>query len=155
MVDIGAIISVVILFIIVIILLSLSIRIINEYQRAVIFRLGRVIGMKGPGIIFLIPIIDRPNVIDLRVNNVEVPSQTMLTKDNVTVSVDAIVYFKVIDPIKAVIAVNNYYAAVVNMAQTTLRDVIGQLDLDELLAKREEVNKRLQILLDETTEGWG
>ncbi len=140
---------------IVFIILAYSIRVVREYERAVIFRLGRIIGVKGPGLIFIIPIIDRAVMIDLRVHTVDVPRQKIITRDNVEVSVDAVVYYRVADPVKAVVTVQNYHYAVTMLAQTTLRDVIGQSELDELLAKREELNKRLQRILDELTDPWG
>lgn len=152
---IGDIIGVSFLLVIVIILLALSLRVIAEWQRAVVLRLGRVLGVKGPGLIFLIPFVDKPIVIDLRVVNVDVPPQTIVTKDNVTVTIDAVVYYKVIDPLKAVTSVSNYQTAVLNISQTSLRDIIGQMELDEILSKREEINKKLQAILDEVTEGWG
>ena len=155
MISIGTIIGLVFLLIIIIILLAMSIRVIAEWQRAVVLRLGRVLGIKGPGIIFLIPFVDKPLVVDLRIVTVEVPPQTILTKDNVTVTIDAVVYYKVVEPLKAVVSVSNYAAAILNYAQTSLRDIVGQMDLDEILTKREEINKRLQEILDAVTEGWG
>ena len=152
---IGDIIGVIFLLVIAIILLTLSLRVIAEWQKAVVLRLGRVLGVKGPGVIFLIPFIDKPIVIDLRIVNVDVPPQTIVTKDNVTVTIDAVVYYKVIDPLKAVTSVSNYQTAVLNISQTSLRDIIGQMELDEILSKREEINKKLQAILDEVTEGWG
>lgn len=152
---IGDIIGVIFLLVIIIIFLALSLRVIAEWQRAVVLRLGRVLGVKGPGLIFLIPFVDKPIVIDLRVVNVDVPPQTIVTKDNVTVTIDAVVYYKVIDPLKAVTSVSNYQTAVLNISQTSLRDIIGQMELDEILSKREEINKKLQAILDEVTEGWG
>ncbi|TRM76065.1 slipin family protein [Sulfolobus sp. B1] len=154
-IDIGLIVGLVFLFIIIIIFVAMSFRVVREWERAVVLRLGRFLRIKGPGIIFLIPFVDRPLVVDLRVNTVEVPPQTILTKDNVTVSVDAVVYYKVIDPQKAVISVYNYNVAVLNLAQTSLRDIVGQMELDELLSKREEINRKLQEILDISTEGWG
>ena len=148
-------IGLVFLLIIIIIFIAMSFRVVREWERAVVLRLGRFLRTKGPGIIFLIPFVDRPIIVDLRINTVDVPPQTILTKDNVTVSVDAVVYYKVIDPQKAVLAVYNYNVAVLNLAQTSLRDIVGQMELDELLSKREEINKRLQEILDVTTEGWG
>ncbi|AHC52348.1 hypothetical protein SUSAZ_10980 [Sulfolobus acidocaldarius SUSAZ] len=154
-ISIGDIIGIVFLLIIIIILLSLSLRVIAEWQRAVILRLGRAIRVKGPGIITLIPFVDRPIVVDLRIVTVDVPAQTTVTKDNVTVTIDAVLYYKVIDPMKTILSVANYNYAVLNLAQTSLRDIIGQMELDEILVKREEINKRLQSILDEITEGWG
>ncbi len=136
-------------------LLAASIRVIPEYERAVVFRLGRLVGVKGPGIIFVIPFVDSVRIVDLRVRTVDVPAQEIITKDNVTVEVDAVVYYRVFDPVKAVLNVANYHYAVMLYAQTTLRDIIGQVELDDLLTKREEINKRLQKILDEVTDPWG
>ena len=147
--------SAILALIIILIILAYSIRIVREYERAVVFRLGRIIGAKGPGLVFIIPIIDRAVIVDLRIHTVDVPRQKIITRDNVEVSVDAVVYYRVADPIKAVVTVQNYHYAVTMLAQTTLRDVIGQSELDELLAKREELNKRLQKILDELTDPWG
>jgi len=136
-------------------ILAYSIRIVREYERIVVFRLGRLIGAKGPGIVFVIPIIDRIQVVDLRIHVVDVPKQRVITRDNVEVSVDAVVYYRVFDPIKAVMTIRNYHYGVAMLAQTTLRDVLGQVDLDELLSKREELNKKIQRILDELTDPWG
>lgn len=143
------------LLILALILLAASIRIVPEYQRAVVFRLGRFVGVKGPGPFLIIPFIDRVQIVDLRVRTIDVPQQEIITRDNVTVEVDAVVYYRVVDPVKAVLTVANYSYAVMLYAQTSLRDVIGQADLDHLLAHREEINKRLQEILDEVTEPWG
>ncbi len=137
------------------ILLLYSVRIIKEYERAVVFRLGRAVGVKGPGVVIVIPIIDRVAIVDLRIHAVDVPRQRIITKDNVEVSVDAVVYYRVEDPLKAVLTVRNYNIAVTMLAQTVLRDVIGKSELDELLTKREELNKELQRILDELTDPWG
>jgi regulator of protease activity HflC (stomatin/prohibitin superfamily) len=153
--DISLIIGLVFLLIVVLVFVGLSFRIVKEWQRAVVLRLGRVLGVKGPGIIFLIPFVDRPVVVDLRINNVDIPPQTMITKDNVTLSIDAVVYYKVIDTIKAVANISNYNSAVINIAQTSLRDIIGQMSLDEVLSERDAINKKLQEILDSYTEGWG
>jgi regulator of protease activity HflC (stomatin/prohibitin superfamily) len=155
MVSVADITGIVFLLIIVIILLALSLRVVAEWQRAVVLRLGRVLGVKGPGIITLIPFVDKPLLVDLRIVTVDVPPQTIVTKDNVTVTIDAVVYYKVIDPLKVIVTVSNYQLAVLNLAQTSLRDIIGQMELDEILSKREEINKKLQSILDEVTEGWG
>ncbi|BFI76270.1 slipin family protein [Sulfurisphaera ohwakuensis] len=155
MISVGEILGLVFLVIIILIFLAMSFRIVTEWQRAVVLRLGRVLGVKGPGIIFLIPFVDRPLLVDLRIVTVEVPPQTIVTKDNVTVTIDAVVYYKVVDPLKAVVSVSNYPAAVLNYAQTSLRDIVGQMELDEILTKREEINRRLQEILDTVTEGWG
>ncbi len=137
------------------ILLSMSIKIVREYERAVIFRLGRLLGAKGPGIFFIIPFVDNFIKVDMRIVTVDVPEQRTITKDNVTVGVDAVVYYRVFDPVNAVVRVENYAYAVMMLAQTTLRDVIGQVELDDLLTGREEINKKLQRILDELTDPWG
>ncbi|MEM2015994.1 MAG: slipin family protein [Nitrososphaerota archaeon] len=138
-----------------IIILSSSIKIVTEYERVVIFRVGRLKGAKGPGIVVILPVIDRRRVIDLRLLTMDVPKQRIITKDNVTVDVDAVVYFRVSDPIAAAVKVKDYVMASSLLAQTTLRDVIGQVELDELLSKREELSKKVQSILDELTEAWG
>jgi len=144
---------VVIIFII--ILLSSAIKIMAEYQRIVIFRLGRLQGIKGPGLVFIIPIIDSIIKLDLRTRVIDVPKQRVITEDNVTVDVDAVVYYRITDPQKAVVEVQRYDVATSLIAQTTLRDVLGQQDLDELLSKREELNKSLQTIIDQATDPWG
>ncbi|MGY0287654.1 MAG: slipin family protein [Candidatus Methanodesulfokora washburnensis] len=135
--------------------LKAAIRVIREYERAVIFRLGRLLGAKGPGLIFLIPFVDKPRIIDLRLLSFDIPRQRIITKDNVTVDVDAVVYYRVVNPIDAVVKVQDYITASNFIAQTTLRDVIGQVELDELLTRRDELGKRIQGIVDEITEGWG
>ncbi len=144
-----------ILFLIVIIILAMSIKVVKEYERAVIFRLGRLLGAKGPGIFFIIPFVDNFVKVDLRVVTVDVPKQRIITRDNVTVGIDAVVYYRVFDPVLAVTKIENYNYAIVMLAQTTLRDVIGQVELDDLLTKRDEINKRLQEILDIVTDPWG
>jgi regulator of protease activity HflC (stomatin/prohibitin superfamily) len=144
---------VVILFLLVI--LSSSIKIMSEYQRIVIFRLGRLQGIKGPGLVFIIPIIDSIIKMDLRTRVIDVPKQRVITEDNVTVDVDAVVYFRVVDPQKAVVEVQRYDVATSLQAQTTLRDVLGRQQLDELLSNREELNKSLQTIIDNATDPWG
>jgi len=137
-------------------LLASAIKVVNEYERAVIFRLGRVQGdVKGPGLIIVIPIIDRMVRVDLRVLTLDVPPQDIITRDNVTLKVNAVVYFKVVDPTKSVIAVENYLYATSQLSQTTLRSVLGEVELDQLLASREVLNKKLQAILGEQTEHWG
>jgi len=138
-----------------VVILSQAIKIVREYERVVIFRLGRFSGVKGPGIFFIIPIIDRVMLLDLRVFTIDVAKQVVITKDNVSVEVDAVIYYKVIDPDKAVIQVENYKLATSLLAQTTLRDVLGQIELDDLLSKRDELNKKLQEILDRHTDPWG
>jgi regulator of protease activity HflC (stomatin/prohibitin superfamily) len=141
--------------IVVIILLAASIRIVNEYERGVIFRLGRFVGIRGPGFILLIPFIERMVKIDLRVVTMDVPQQECITLDTVTVKVDAVVYFRVMKPEDAVLNVEQYIRATSLLSQTTLRNVVGQSDLEDLLAHRDKVNEKLQTLIDEGTEPWG
>jgi regulator of protease activity HflC (stomatin/prohibitin superfamily) len=141
--------------IVVIILLAASIRIVNEYERGVIFRLGRFVGVRGPGFILLIPFIERMVKIDLRVVTMDVPQQECITLDTVTVKVDAVVYFRVMKPEDAVLNVEQYIRATSLLSQTTLRNVVGQSDLEDLLAHRDKVNEKLQTLIDEGTEPWG
>ncbi len=136
-------------------LLASAIKIVKEYERVIVFRLGKLKGAKGPGPVIVIPFIDSVTKVDLRVVTVDVPKQEILTRDNVSVTVDAVVYYRVIDPIAAVTRVANYHYAVSLLAQTLLRDVVGQSDLDDLLQRRDEINKRLSSLLDEMTLPWG
>ena len=136
-------------------LFPLAIKIVQEYERGVIFRLGRLVGARGPGLFFIIPIVERMVKIDLRIVTMDVPRQDVITRDNVTVKVDAVVYFRVTNPEDAVVKVMDYFRATSLVAQTTLRSVLGQSDLDELLSKREQVNQRLQQIIDEATEPWG
>jgi regulator of protease activity HflC (stomatin/prohibitin superfamily) len=146
------------LFVIVIIVffLASAIKVLNEYERGVIFRLGRVLGSaKGPGIIILIPIVDKMIKVSLRTVVLDVPPQDVITRDNVSIKVNAVVYFRVMEPLKAVIDVENYLYATSQLSQTTLRSVLGQAELDELLAHREKINERLQEILDMDTEPWG
>src|SRR5918999_65208 len=141
--------------IVILVIVAYSIRVIREYQRAVVFRLARLIGAKGPGLIFLIPIIDRAVIVDLRVVTLDVPKQKIITLDNVTVDVDAVVYLRVNEPNNAVVRVNDYLMASSLLAQTTLRDLIGQTTFDDILSKREVLNKRMQEILDAATDPWG
>ena len=136
-------------------LLVSAVKIVQEYERGVIFRLGRLVGAKGPGLFLIIPIIDRMVKVDLRVVTMDVPAQEVITRDNVTVKVNAVVYFRVFDPSKAIVAVEDFRRATWNISQTTLRNVIGQSELDELLAHRERINQKLQQIIDEQTEPWG
>jgi regulator of protease activity HflC (stomatin/prohibitin superfamily) len=138
-----------------VLLLSSAIKVMAEYQRIVIFRLGRLLGIKGPGLVFVIPIIDSTIKLDLRTRVIDVPKQRVITKDNVTVDVDAVVYFRITDPQKAVVEVQRYEVATGLLAQTTLRDILGNQTLDELLSKREELNKSLQSIIDQGTDPWG
>ncbi|MGH8100384.1 MAG: slipin family protein [Chthoniobacterales bacterium] len=143
------------LVILAIIILPQAIRILREYERGVIFRLGKLLGAKGPGLIFLIPIVDRMVRMDLRVVTIDVPRQEVMTRDNVPVSVDAVLYFRVVDPAAAVVKVENFLKASSLIAQTTLRSVLGQAELDELLAHREKINMTLQEIIDRQTDPWG
>jgi regulator of protease activity HflC (stomatin/prohibitin superfamily) len=143
------------LVLLVLFILSAAVKVVPEYQRGVIFRLGRVIGAKGPGLFLLIPIVDKMTRVDLRTVTLDVPPQDAITKDNVPVKVNAVVYFRVLDPNKSVIEVQNYVLATSQIAQTTLRSVLGQADLDHLLTEREKINMRLQEIIDEQTDPWG
>lgn len=136
-------------------LLITAVRVVQEYERGVIFRLGRLQGAKGPGVFLLLPFIDRMVKVDLRVVTMDVPSQEAITKDNVTLKVNAVVYFKVFTPQDAVVQIEDYRRATSQIAQTTLRNVIGQSELDDLLANREKINNQLQQIIDEQTEPWG
>jgi regulator of protease activity HflC (stomatin/prohibitin superfamily) len=138
------------------ILLASAIRIVQEYERGVIFRLGRVLpGARGPGLFFIIPIIDRMVKVNLQTVTMNVPPQDIITRDNVTVRVDAVVYFHVVEPIKAIVEIQNYLLGTSQICQTTLRSILGRAELDELLAKREDLNETLQAVIDELTEPWG
>jgi regulator of protease activity HflC (stomatin/prohibitin superfamily) len=145
----------IVIAILVVIFLAASVRLVPEYERAVIFRLGRVIGAKGPGLFILIPIIDKMVRVDLRTVTLDVPTQDIITKDNVSVSVDAVVYFRVVDPVRAIVEVENYLYATSQIAQTTLRSVCGAVELDELLSEREKLNLQLQEIIDRQTDPWG
>ena len=136
-------------------ILSSAIKVLREYERGVIFRLGKLQGAKGPGIIFLIPMVDKMVRMDLRVVTIDVPKQEIMTKDNVPATVDAVIYFRVVDPNAAVVKVENYWKATSLIAQTTLRSVLGQSALDELLAQRDVINQKLQEIIDRQTEPWG
>jgi len=137
------------------ILLVNMIKVLREYERGVIFRLGRLIGAKGPGLIILIPIVDKIVRVDLRVITYDVPSQDVITRDNVSVKVNAVVYFQVVDANKAIVSVANFFEATSQIAQTTLRSVLGQVELDDLLTNREKINAELQRIIDDQTEPWG
>lgn len=145
----------IVILILVIFFLSSAIRILNEYERGVIFRLGRVIKAKGPGLIILIPIVDKMVKVSMRLVAMDVDPQDVITRDNVSVKVNAVIYFRVIDPTKAIIEVENYSYAMAQLAQTTLRSVCGQAELDELLSAREKINAQLQEILDTHTDPWG
>ena len=139
----------------IVVVVSASLRIAQEYERGVIFRLGRLVGVRGPGLYLLIPFIERARRMDLRVVTVEIPSQDVITRDNVTLQVTAVLYFRIVSPQDAIVQVADYTRATFQIAQTTLRSVLGQSELDELLAHREELNDRLQRIIDEQTEPWG
>ena len=132
-----------------------AIKIIPEYEKGVIFRLGRLVGARGPGLFLVIPILERMFRIDTRVITMDVPAQEVITRDNVTIRVNAVLYFRVLDPNKAVVNVMDYIRATMQIAQTTLRSVVGQVELDEMLAQRDQLNHRLQTIIDEQTEPWG
>ena len=147
--------TVIAVIILVALFLSSAIRILNEYERAVIFRLGRVIKAKGPGLIILIPIVDKMVKVSMRLVAMDVDPQDVITRDNVSVKVNAVIYFRVIDPTKAIVEVEQYNYAMSQLAQTTLRSVCGQAELDELLSAREKINEQLQVILDTHTDPWG
>ena len=145
----------IIVILVLLILIAMAVRVVAEYERGVIFRLGRLIGAKGPGLFFIIPFVDRMVRVDLRVVTMDVPAQEVITKDNVTVKVNAVVYFRVVDPEASVVKVLDHIRATSQISQTTLRNVIGQSELDELLAQREKLNQKLQQIIDEATAPWG
>ena len=145
----------VVLLVLAITMLPSAVRVLREYERGVVFRLGKLIGAKGPGLVLLIPIVDRMVRMDLRVVTIDVPKQEVMTRDNVPVTVDAVVYFRVMDPEAAVIKVENFLKATSLIAQTTLRSVLGQAELDELLSHREKINLTLQNIIDRQTDPWG
>ncbi len=145
----------VILIILLVLLLSSSIKVLREYERGVVFRLGRLVGDRGPGIIFLIPLVDRMVKVSLRTHTMDVPSQDIITRDNVSVKVNAVLYFRVLYPSKAITEVEDYFYATSQLAQTTLRSVLGQAELDELLAARDKINQDLQLIIDSHTDPWG
>jgi regulator of protease activity HflC (stomatin/prohibitin superfamily) len=145
----------IVIIVLVVMFLASAIRILNEYERAVIFRLGRIIDTKGPGIIILIPIVDKMVKVDMRTITMDVPSQDVISRDNVSIKVSAVVYFRVVDANSAVVEVENYLYATSQLAQTTLRSVCGQFELDEILAEREKINVKIQEILDRSTEPWG
>ena len=147
--------SAIVLIVLAVVVLPQSIRILREYERGVIFRLGKLQGAKGPGLIFLIPVVDRMVKMDLRVVTIDVPKQEIMTRDNVPATVDAVVYFRVVDPNAAVVKVENFWKATSLIAQTTLRSVLGQSPLDDLLSQRDIINQKLQEIIDKQTEPWG
>ena len=151
----GSIVPIIILAIFVLIILASSVRVVNEYERGVVFRLGRYVGVRGPGLVLLIPFIERMVKVELRVVTMDVPQQECITMDTVTVKVDAVVYFRVIKPESAILNVEQYIRATSLLCQTTLRNVVGQSELEDLLAHRDKINEKLQAIIDESTEPWG
>jgi len=151
----GAAIAVIVVIVILAIILFSSIKIAREYERGVVFRLGRLLGVKGPGLYLLIPFIDKAVSVDLRTITLNVPPQEVITRDNVTVKVNAVAYFRVIEAEKAIVQVENFLVATSQIAQTTLRSVLGTVDLDHLLSEREQINERLQAIIDQQTAPWG
>jgi len=149
----GVVIGVIVLF--VVIILSMAVKIVPEYERGVLFRLGRLVGQRGPGLFLIIPFVDRMVKVDLRVITMDVPSQEVITKDNVTVRVNAVVYFRVVNPEDSVVKVLDHIRATSQISQTTLRNVLGQSELDDLLTQREKLNQMLQQIIDEHTDPWG
>ena len=143
------------IFIILALLILSSVKILNEYERGVVLRLGSYSGVRGPGLIILIPVLEKMIKVDLRVVTMDIPSQDIITKDNVTIRVNGVVYFRVNNPQKSVIMVENFYHATSQIAQTTLRSIVGQYELDEVLSERDQINEKLQAILDDQTEPWG
>jgi len=144
-----------VIVVVLLIIIPMTVKVVTEYERGVIFRLGRLVGAKGPGLFLIIPFIDRMVKVDLRVVTMDVPSQEVITKDNVTVRVNAVVYFRVVDPEASVVKVLDHIRATSQISQTTLRNVLGQSELDELLSQREKLNQMLQRIIDEHTDPWG
>ena len=151
----GLLIAVGILVVLLLVLVPTAIKIVREYQRIVLFRLGRVVGTRGPGLVFIWPIIDRPTLVDLRERYLEIPHQTAITQDNAPISIDFIIFYKVVDAVMSVVQVQKFAGAAQNIAATTLRSVVGDMSLDDVLSKREEMNLILRTKLDEVTERWG
>jgi regulator of protease activity HflC (stomatin/prohibitin superfamily) len=151
----GTLIFFIVLIVLIIYFLTATLKVVQEYERGVVFRLGRFAGARGPGLIILIPVLERMVKMDLRTITMDIPVQEVITRDNVTIQVNAVAYFRVVDPGRAVVSVADYIRATSQIAQTTLRSVLGQAELDELLAERERINDRLQQIIDEQTEPWG
>jgi regulator of protease activity HflC (stomatin/prohibitin superfamily) len=141
--------------VLVVAIIASAVRIVAEYERGVIFRLGRVMGAKGPGLFFIVPIIDRMVKVNLQTVTADIPPQDVITKDNVTLRVNAVAYFNVVEPIRAVVSIQNYLVGTSQVAQTTLRSILGQVELDDLLLKRDEINQQLQRIIDDLTNPWG
>lgn len=153
--DTSNLVTIVLIVVIIISILRAAIKVVPEYERGVIFRLGRVQAAQGPGIFFIVPIIDQMTKVDMRTVTMDVPTQEAITRDNVTVKVNAVCYFRVIDPVAAVVNVANYLLATAQISQTTMRSVLGQSELDELLSQRDQINQELQRIIDDQTEPWG
>jgi len=151
----GALIAVVVIVLLAIVLVRFSIRIVREYQRIVLFRLGRCVGTRGPGLVLLIPVVDRPVMVDLREQYLEIPRQTAITEDNATIAIDFIIFTRVMDAVMSVVQVQYFAGAAQNIAATTLRSVVGDMSLDDVLSKREQMNEILRAKLDDVTERWG
>jgi regulator of protease activity HflC (stomatin/prohibitin superfamily) len=151
----GVLIAVVVIVLLVVLLARFSIRIVREYQRIVLFRLGRMVGTRGPGLVVLIPVVDRPVLVDLREQYLEIPRQTAITEDNATIAIDFIIFTRVMDPVMSVVQVQYFAGAAQNIAATTLRSVVGDMSLDDVLSKREHMNEILRVKLDDVTERWG
>jgi regulator of protease activity HflC (stomatin/prohibitin superfamily) len=151
----GLLITVVVIVLLVVLLVRYSIRIVREYQRIVLFRLGRMVGTRGPGLVILIPVVDRPVLVDLREQYLEIPRQTAITEDNATITIDFIIFTRVMDAVMSVVQVQYFAGAAQNIAATTLRSVVGDMNLDEVLSKREAMNEQLRAKLDDVTERWG
>lgn len=146
---------VVMLLILAVLFIASSVKVLREYERGVVFRLGRLIGSRGPGIFFLIPVVDRMVKVSLRTHTMDVPPQDIITKDNVSVKVNAVLYFRVLEPHKAIVEVEDYFYATSQLAQTTLRSILGQAEMDELLSARDKINQELQTIIDSHTDPWG
>ena len=153
--NISGLISIIVLIIFALLVILNSIRVVKEYDRALIFRLGRAIGVKGPGLIILWPIIDRMSKVSLRISTLEVEPQDVITRDNITIKINAVVYFKVVNSLNAIVEIKDYSYAINQLAQTTLRSICGQSDLDKLLTERDKVNSEIQEILDKHTDAWG
>lgn len=147
--------TIVILGFLLLFIISWTVRVVPEYRRLVLFRLGRLVGSRGPGLVFVIPFLDRTVTVDLRILTLDVPVQEVITRDNVAIKVNAVVYFRVLEPAKSVVEVENYVIATSQLAQTTLRSVVGSVELDEVLSSREKINQELQKIIDERTDPWG
>ena len=151
----GLVTAVIVIVVLALLLVRYSIRIVREYQRIVLFRLGRMVGTRGPGLVILIPVVDRPVLVDLREQYLEIPRQTAITEDNATITIDFIIFTRVMDPVMSVVQVQYFAGAAQNIAATTLRSVVGDMNLDEVLSKREAMNEQLRVKLDDVTERWG